>query len=103
VEYVTCYHRSKPQHNVSELLAAKPDALSVSSSEALNNLWEMTGAADRVRLAAIPLFVSHQRIAAAARKLGWQQLVTVAAGDEGLLSGLLAWAQTNQTQNGRRG
>lgn len=93
VEYVTCYHRGKPQHNVSDLLAAKPDALSVSSSEALNNLWEMSDTADRVSLAAMPLFASHQRIAAAAHKLGWQQLITVAASDEGLVSELLAWAQ----------
>ena len=93
VEYVTCYHRGKPQHDVSDLLTANPDALSVSSSEALSNLWEISGAADRIRLAAIPLFASHQRIASAAHKLGWQQVVTVAAGDDGLLSGLLAWAK----------
>ncbi|MFA6902969.1 MAG: uroporphyrinogen-III synthase [Gallionellaceae bacterium] len=93
VEYATCYHRGKPQHNVSDLLAAKPDALSVSSSEALNNLWEMAGTTERVRLAAIPLFAPHQRIAAAARELGWQNIVTVAAGDKGVLSGLIAWAQ----------
>lgn len=93
VEYVTCYHRGKPQHNVSDLLAAKPDALSVSSSEALNNLWEMSGTAEKIRLTAIPLFPSHERIAAEARILGWHHVVTVAAGDEGLLSGLLTWAK----------
>lgn len=92
VEYVTCYHRDKPQHKVSDLFTAKPDALSVSSSEALENLWEMSGTADKVRLTAIPLFASHQRITTSARELGWNYVVTVAGGDKGLLSELLAWA-----------
>lgn len=92
VEYVTCYHRSKPQHDVTALLAASPDILCVSSSEALHNLWELLNPTGRARFTALPLFVSHQRIAAAARKLGWQQIVTTAAGDEGLLSELIGWA-----------
>lgn len=92
VEYVTCYHRSKPQHDVAALLAARPDALSVSSSEALHNLWEMLNAAGREQLAAIPLFVSHGRIAAEAQNLGWQNIITAAGADAGLLSELLTWA-----------
>lgn len=92
VEYVTCYHRSKPQHDPGALLAASPDILCVSSSEALHNLWELLNPSGRARFTALPLFVSHQRIAAAARKLGWQQIVTTAAGDEGLLSELVRWA-----------
>lgn len=92
VEYVTCYHRSKAQHDVASLLAARPDALTVSSSEALQNLWEMPNPTGRERLTAIPLFVSHARIAAAAHKLGWHHIITAAAGDEGLLSGLATWA-----------
>ena len=92
VEYATCYHRSKPQHDVSALLAAKPDALSVSSSEALHNLWQMLGPADREQLTALPLFVSHGRIAAEAHNLGWQNIITAAGADAGLLSGLVTWA-----------
>ena len=98
VEYMTCYHRSKPQHEVSTLLAANPDALCVSSSVALQNLCEMLNATDRERLAAIPLFVSHFRIAAAAHKLGWHTIITAAAGDEGLLSELLRWAELRKSK-----
>jgi uroporphyrinogen-III synthase len=93
VEYISCYRRSKPQLDIAALLAAKPDALCISSSEALNNLAEMLAPAGKARLAALPLFVSHERIAAAAHKLGWQQIITVAAGDEALLSGLARWAK----------
>jgi uroporphyrinogen-III synthase len=92
VEYVTCYHRSKPQHDVTALLSARPDILSVSSSEALNNLWQMLNAAEKVRLLALPLFVTHARIADVAHRLGWQQVITVAGGDDALLSELSAWA-----------
>ena len=92
VEYVTCYRRSQPQHDITALLAAKPDLLLLSSSEALHNLWQMLNASDRILCAELPLFVSHERIAAAARLLGWHNIVTTGAGDEGLLSGLTAWA-----------
>jgi uroporphyrinogen-III synthase len=98
VEYVTCYHRSKAQHDVTALLAARPDALTVSSSEALQNLRQILNATDRERLAAIPLFVSHQRIAAAACKLGWQEIITAGAGDEGMLSDLTAWADLRKSR-----
>ena len=98
VEYVTCYHRSKVQHDVSALLAARPDALTVSSSEALHNLWEMLNATGRARLTAIPLFVTHARIAAAAHKLGWHHIITAAGGDEGLLSGLVTWAELRKSK-----
>ena len=92
VEYATCYHRSKPQHDVSALLAARPDALSVSSSEALHNLWQMLGPADREQFTALPLFVSHGRIATEAHNLGWQNIITTVGADAGLLSGLVTWA-----------
>ncbi len=92
VEYVTCYHRVNPQHDANNLLAAKPDALCVSSSEALNNLWSLLEPASKQQLSVITLFVSHERIAAAAHKLGWKKIVIVAGGDDGLLSGLFTWA-----------
>jgi uroporphyrinogen-III synthase len=102
VEYVSCYLRSKPQHEVSNLLAAKPDALTVSSSEALSYLAEMLGPAGREQLFILPLFVSHSRIAMAAQQQGWQYIVTAAAGDEGLLSALITWAELRKTEAGNR-
>jgi uroporphyrinogen-III synthase len=92
VEYVACYHRGRPQHGVTALLSACPDILSVSSSEALNNLWEMLNATDKERLLALPLFVSHARIADLAHQLGWHNVITAAGGDAALLSGLTSWA-----------
>ena len=98
VEYVSCYRRSKPQHDITALLAAHPDALSVSSSEALMNLWEMLDMADRKLCTELPLFVSHERIAAAAHKLGWRHIITTPGGDEALLDSLLAWSKFNKAK-----
>jgi uroporphyrinogen-III synthase len=96
VEYVTCYLRSKPALDPGALLEAAPDAITVTSSEALNHLWEMLEEPGRTRLAAMPLFVPHERIATAARQQGWQQVVVTESGDDGLLSGLIAWAHTKR-------
>jgi uroporphyrinogen-III synthase len=96
VEYVTCYLRSKPPMNVGEMLAAAPSAITVTSSEALSHLWEMLKETDRARLAGIPLFVPHERIATAARQQGWQQVTVTESGDDGLMSGLIAWANTKR-------
>jgi len=46
---------------------------------------------------AMPLFVSHARIAAAAHKLGWRNIVIAAGGDENLLTG---FANLGGTQKG---
>jgi uroporphyrinogen-III synthase len=92
VQYASCYHRSKPQHNCADLLAAKPDALTVSSSEAMQSLTEIFSPADINRLKTLPLFVTHERIAAAAHKLGWRNIICNNGGDTGLLSALSHWA-----------
>ncbi len=91
VEYVTCYQRSKPQHNVQTLLNAKPDAITVTSSEALTYLSQiLEGENQTMRL---PLFVPHARIAASARQQGWQQVYLSETGDEGLFAALMTWAK----------
>jgi uroporphyrinogen-III synthase len=93
VEYASCYQRSKPKQNIDSLLAQKPDVLSVSSSESLNYLTQMLASSNRSAALAFPLFVSHHRIALAARDLGWQNVITTDAGDAGLLTGLLSWSE----------
>ena len=93
VEYASCYQRRKPPLNSGELLAARPDALTVTSSEALVYLHEMLGQQTQAAIMRMPLFVPHARIAEAAHKLGWQTITTTAGGDEGLLQGLIAWAE----------
>ncbi len=92
VEYAECYVRSKPQLDLAQLLNAQADALTVTSSEALAYLWELADADARQRLAALPLFAPHERIAEAARSLGWHNAVATGGGDEGLLAGIAAWA-----------
>ena len=92
VEYATCYQRSKPPVDMSKLLVARPDVITVTSSEALNYFYELLDAQSKEIVFSTPLFVPHERIANSARKLGWQAVTLTQGGDEGLLSGLLAWA-----------
>ncbi len=92
VEYAECYQRKKPQQKTAAMLAAMPDALTVTSSEALGYLWEMSDDTERAQLAALPLFVPHARIAEAALGLQWRNVTITASGDDGMLSGLIAWA-----------
>lgn len=92
VEYIPCYRRLPPSQGLGELLEAKPDALTVTSSEALGYLWKMADEAGRAALRALPLLAPHERIAAAARALGWQTAIATAGGDKGLLAGLKDWA-----------
>jgi uroporphyrinogen-III synthase len=92
VEYAECYQRTKPQQNGITLLTADPHAITVTSSEALSYLWDMFDEVGRARLAAVPLFVPHARIADAAQSMGWRNVIATAEGDDGLLSSLVAWA-----------
>ncbi len=96
VEYATCYRRLKPQVDVTRLLQHLPDALTVSSSEALRYLDEMLEEQGRMQLGAVPLFVPHARIAEQAETLGWKHVTITASGDDGLISGLLTWAGARQ-------
>lgn len=97
VEYVTCYQRSKPLQDAAELLNATPDAITVTSSEALGYLWNMLDDGSRTALRDTPLFVPHARIAELARTQGWRQVHLAPAGDDGLLSALIAWAEMKGT------
>ncbi|MDH4286763.1 MAG: uroporphyrinogen-III synthase [Gallionella sp.] len=91
VEYAACYRRSKPQWDATALQNAAPDAITVTSSEALGYLWQMLDDARRASVRALPLFAPHPRIAELAHQQGWQQVRLTEAGDEGLLSALIAW------------
>lgn len=97
VEYATCYVRSKPQQDAGMLLDKKPDAITVTSSEALGYLWQILGQMldDKARAALrdTPIFVPHQRIAELALQQGWQHVQLTGSGDDGLLSALQEWAR----------
>ncbi|TXT23242.1 MAG: uroporphyrinogen-III synthase [Gallionellaceae bacterium] len=102
VEYAACYRRAKPQQDIGALLDASPHAVTVTSSEALGYLWDMLDGAARARLAGVPLFAPHPRIAEAAQRLGWREVTATGGGDDGLLAGLLAWAQRRAEDRERR-
>ena len=96
VEYAACYRRSKPQQDIAALLDASPDALTVTSSEALDHLWQMLDDKACVALRDTPIFLPHARIAELAKQQGWQQVQLTGSGDDGLLSALIAWASKRQ-------
>jgi len=99
VEYAACYQRSKPQQDAGELRVATPDAITVTSSEALGHLWQMMDDDLRNSLRDIVLFVPHERIAELAKQQGWRKVMLTGSGDEGLFSALIAWA--GQKRGGR--
>lgn len=95
VEYVTCYHRSRPDLNPAPLLDLWArhalDAMTVTSSEGLRNLFDMVGPAGQTWLRETPTFLPHERIAEEARRLGLQRVIPTAPGDEGVIAGLLEY------------
>jgi uroporphyrinogen-III synthase len=99
VDVVDCYHRARPESGAAgleeALQAGRVDAVTLTSSEGLDNLWALLGRAARARLAAIPTFVPHPRIAARAVDVGIDRvIVTAAPGDAGLLAALLEYFNT---------
>lgn len=101
VKYAACYRRNKPQLDVAALLNDAPDAITVTSSEALDHLWQMLNGNAQAVLRDMPLFVPHKRIAELAHQQGWRQVLLTGAGDDGLLSGLITWAK-QRIENGEQ-
>jgi uroporphyrinogen-III synthase len=91
VELAECYRRVKPAADSRALLetwdAGHVSAVTVFSREALDNLAARVGGQ---RLAARPLFVSHERIAAHAQRRGLQPIVA-GPGDDVMLERLVAY------------
>lgn len=95
VEYAECYRRVRPDADVAPLLRlwarGELDAITVTSSEGLHNLYDMVGKLGQQWLRRTPVFAPHPRIAAAARALGIGQVVETGPGDAGLIEGLEAF------------
>ena len=91
VEYLTCYHRGGPADDPALLVerarAGRLDALTLTSSEGVAHLLALPGVD---MLKAVPVFVPHPRIAAAAEEGGFAQVVLTGPGDRGLIDGLAA-------------
>jgi uroporphyrinogen-III synthase len=94
VTYVECYRRAAPATGaagLSEVLReGRAHALTLTSSEGLDNLCALLDAGDLHRLQQLPAFVPHPRIAEHARSLGFAPVETGGA-DAGLIAGLLEW------------
>jgi uroporphyrinogen-III synthase len=69
----------------------KLDAITVTSSEAVDNLVEMLGEAGRELLAVTPLFAPHPRIIERAQWRGALKAQLTAAGDKGLVDGIQSY------------
>ncbi len=97
VDYVECYRRARPNADVTPLLRAwgrgEIDAVTLSSSEGLRNLFDLLGKLGQQWLKRTPLFVPHARIAETARALGCERVIETAPGDEGIAAALAGfWA-----------
>jgi len=92
VEHAVCYRRTKPTADAAPLLAAwrggEVHALTAFSAQALDNFGAMGG---EELIAALPVFVPHERIAKHARERGAREVVIAAAGDDDLLERLVAY------------
>lgn len=98
IEYAECYRRQKPQTDSSKLLYLwarnELDAITVTSAEALHNLFDLAGKLGQQWLKKTPVFAPHERIAETAREMGLEQVFVTQAGDEGLVAGVVAWRKS---------
>jgi uroporphyrinogen-III synthase len=95
VDYVDCYRREKPRGDFTAMAAAwragEIDALTLTSSEGLDNLWELFDDASRPSIIETPAFAPHPRIADRARTLGFRRVIVSAPTDAGLLASLIEY------------
>jgi uroporphyrinogen-III synthase len=95
VEHAECYRRRRPAADPAALLAAwaagKVQAVTVSSSEGLDNLLALLGAPGAARLRETPLFVPHARVAALAERAGVKSIVVAGPSDAEMLERLVAY------------
>jgi uroporphyrinogen-III synthase len=93
LEYIECYQRRQPNIDTAPLLAAwslgEIDAVIITSSEGLHNLFDIIGKLGQQLLKLTPVFTTHERIARTAKDLGVKKIVKASSmGDEGLLESL---------------
>ena len=95
VEYLECYRRVKPDRDMRELMSHSGldgrQACLATSSNIVENLFEMAGAAGRTWLCGMPFFVPHPRVAATAFSRGVHRVFVTGNGDDALLAGAQTW------------
>ncbi len=103
---VPCYRRRRPSTDAAplehRLAAATVAAVTASSGEGLGNLFGMVGARARASLRTLPVFVAHERIAAAAGTLGIGHAEVCGSGDRATVTALLAHFSAAATAAGRQ-
>ena len=91
VEHAACYRRVAPEGEAMRVAWTRNvDAVTVSSAEGLANLLAMLGEDAVRRLADIPLFVPHARVAGEALRLGLPRAIVAGPGDADMVSALVA-------------
>jgi uroporphyrinogen-III synthase len=95
VEYAECYRRNRPQADPTPLLSdwqrGEVHAVTVSSSEGLDNLLALLGESGARHLRATPLFVPHARVAARAAELGVGEVLVAGPADRQVIERLVGY------------
>ena len=98
VEYAECYRRRRPVADAAALardvMQDRIDVVTLTSADALRNLYGMLGRVAAARLARVPLVVVSERLHDLAHELGHDGPVKVAAGasDEAIVAAVEALA-----------
>jgi uroporphyrinogen-III synthase len=99
VNYVEVYRRVCPNWDAQAVATAlRADVVTVTSSEALENLAQLAQQPGGEALLHKPLLVFHDRIASRARELGFtlKPVVTAEPSDKAMLTALLQWANEHK-------
>jgi uroporphyrinogen-III synthase len=95
VEYAECYRRVRPNSDTTFLLQASArgevDAVTVSSSEGLDNILAMLGPAGAPLRERVCWFVPHPRVAEHARGCGVAHVIVAGPGDDEMIERLVAY------------
>jgi uroporphyrinogen-III synthase len=95
VAYAECYRRARPGADAGTLLAqwqtGAVEAVSITSSEGLENFLAMLGPTGAGYMRATPVFVPHPRIERVARDLGVREVIVTGRGDERAVAGMSAF------------
>lgn len=103
VSYAECYRRVPPRQPDAAALArlwqGEIDILTITGLAGLRNLYDLAGESGRARLLATPVLLVSERQARAARELGFNAELRVAAqaSDAAILTELLAWRATRNS------
>ena len=95
VDYAECYRRGLPSADPAALIEdwrhGGIQAVTVLSTQGLDNLFILLGAEHGGLIRATPLFAPHPRIAEHARALGIHHAITTPAGETGLTQALVEY------------